>query len=161
MSSRFEQVDTLVYAILMFIFLGYAGTSQANETIEQEKTMSAKGKFEVNLELQNDDVAPAGRMLINKSYSGGLEGSGVGQMISKRTENGVAVYYAIEEFTGKVDGKIGSFTLVHKGVMNKDSESLEVLILDGSGAGELESIAGSMIIIQEGGVHAYELKYDL
>ena len=101
MSSRFEQVDTLVYAILMFIFLGGAGTSQANETIEQEKTMSAKGKFEVNLELQNDDVAPAGRMLINKSYSGGLEGSGVGQMISKRTENGVAVYYAIEEFTGK------------------------------------------------------------
>ena len=45
--------------------------------------------------------------------------------------------------------------------MNKDSESLEVLILDGSGAGELESIAGSMIIIQEGGVHAYGLKYDL
>ena len=44
-------------------------------------------------------------------------------MISKRTENGTAVYYAIEEFSGSVKGKNGGFTLVHKGHMSKESQS--------------------------------------
>jgi len=123
--------------------------------------MFARGKFEVNLEPQKNDAVPAGRMIINKSYSGGLEGSGIGQMISKRAEGGAAVYYAIEEFTGAVDGKKGAFTLVHKGVMNKDSQSLEVLVLEGSGIGELKNITGSMSILQEGDTHTYELKYNL
>ena len=127
----------------------------------QKKINSAKGNFEVNLEPQKDDVAPAGRMIINKTYNGGLEGSGAGQMISKRTMGGGAVYYAIEEFIGDVDGKKGSFTLTHKGVMDKDSQSLEVLIMEGSGTDELENITGSMSIEQESGTHIYELKYSL
>ncbi len=122
--------------------------------------MSAKGQFEVNLVPQEDEN-PAGRMLINKTYIGNLEGSGVGQMISKRTPTGEAVYYAIEEFSGLLDGKKGSFTLVHSGSMNKESQSLSVLILEGSGDDELKNISGSMKIIQEGGNHSYDLDYTL
>ena len=48
--------------------------------------MSATGIFEVNLDPQNDENAPAGRMIIDKKYSGALVGKGIGQMISKRTE---------------------------------------------------------------------------
>lgn len=152
----------LTYIILMLITVAIAGISYASKTIEQKSLMSAIGKFEVNLEPQKDDAAPAGRMIIKKSYSGALIGSGVGQMISKKTESGSAVYYAIEEFTGSVDGKNGAFTLVHKGIMDKNSQSLEVLILEGSGKGELENITGSMsITIQEDGTHLYELKYKL
>ncbi len=80
-------------------------------------------------------------------------------MISKRTVNGSAVYYAIEEFTGKVSGKIGAFTLVHEGAMNKESQSLNIVILEGSGEGELMGITGSMNIIQDGDSHTYELNY--
>ncbi len=123
--------------------------------------MSAKGKFEVNLEPQKDEDAPAGRMIIKKTYSGDLIGSGVGQMISKRTGGGSAVYYAIEEFTGKVNGKSGAFTFIHKGFMSKESQSLEVVILEGSGEGELRSITGSMGIVQDDGNHIYELNYKL
>ena len=151
----------LTYVALTFLFAGIACVTLTNKTNEPEKIMSATGKFEVNLEPQNNDTAPAGRMIINKSYSGVLKGSGVGQMISKRTERGISVYYAIEEFTGTVDGKNGGFTLMHKGLMSKDSQSLEVLIMDGSGKGELENISGSMSIAQEGGTHTYELKYSL
>lgn len=154
-------MKSLTYVVLVSILIAIVGPSLANKATEQEKTMSARGKFEVNLEPQKDDVAPVGRMIINKSYKGGLEGSGIGQMISKRTEGGVAVYYAIEEFAGTVDGRNGAFTLAHKGVMDNDSQSLEVLVLQGSGTGELENITGSMSIIQEGGVHTYELKYNL
>ena len=90
-----------------------------------------------------------------------MEGSGIGQMISKRTGDGTAIYYAIEEFSGILDGKNGSFTLVHKGFMNAESQLLDVSILEGSGSGELQGITGSMIISQGEGGHNYELSYKL
>jgi hypothetical protein len=82
-------------------------------------------------------------------------------MISKRTDNGVAVYYAIEEFSGSVKGKAGGFTLVHKGYMNKASQSLEVTILEGSGSGELQNVSGSMLIVQDSNGHKYEVTFEL
>jgi len=123
--------------------------------------MLANGTFEVDLTPKDDGESTAGRMLIRKTYVGDMKGSGIGQMISKRTENGIAVYYAIEEFSGSVKGKSGGFTLVHKGYMSKESQSLEVAVLEGSGSGELQDISGSMLIVQEAGGHAYELTFEL
>ena len=123
--------------------------------------MSATGSFKITMEPQVDENAPAGRMIINKEYSGGLVGTGVGQMISKRTESGSAVYSAIEEFEGTLDGKTGSFTLIHNGFMSKETQSLEIGILIGSGGGELENISGSLEIIQENESHQYVLDYEL
>jgi hypothetical protein len=140
---------------------GVSDTASSDKVTQQEEIMSSKGKFEVNLEPQKDGDAPAGRMIINKKYSGDLVGTGVGQMISKRTAGGSAVYYAIEEFTGKVNGISGTFTLIHKGFMSKESQSLEVVILEGSGEGELEGINGSMAIVQDDGSHTYEFNYKL
>lgn len=128
---------------------------------KEKKRMSISGKFEVKLEPQKDDIAPAGRMLINKTYSGALTGVGIGQMISKRTDTGVAVYSAIEEFSGSVDGKEGAFTLLHKGHMSSESQSLEVQIIPGSGSGALTNISGSMTIEQSEGQHRYVLSYAL
>ncbi len=121
--------------------------------------MSASGTFEVNFEPQKDENAPAGRMIINKQYTGDVEGAGTGQMISKRTDSGTAAYSAIEEFEGAVDGKNGSFTLIHNGYMSSEIQSLEVIILPGSGSGELKNISGSMEIIQQEGKHKYVLTY--
>lgn len=151
----------IVCIALILLLAGTVGYSFATKITEKEKTMSAKGKFEVNLIPQKDDEASAGRMIINKSYQGDIEGAGVGQMISKRTESGTAIYFAIEEFSGTVNGKSGAFTLIHKGYMNKESQSLEVIILDGSGNGELKNISGSMSIVQDGDNHTYELSYKL
>ena len=64
--------------------------------------MTAKGPFEVNLTPQDDADSPAGRMVIDKTYLGDINGSGIGQMISKKTESGTAVYFAIEEFSGSM-----------------------------------------------------------
>lgn len=123
--------------------------------------MSATGDFEVDLKPQADAEAPVGRMILNKAYRGEMTGSGTGQMISKRTENGSAAYYAIEEFAGSVDGRSGAFTLVHQGTMNKDAQSLEITVLEGSGSGELETITGSMLITQDATGHRYEFTYEL
>ena len=150
--------QVLAIAVLWF---GLFGSSLTAQIQNEEAVMSASGTFEVELTPQEDVEATAGRMLIKKTYEGDMSGSGSGQMISKRTENGTAVYYAIEEFTGSVKGKSGGFTLLHKGRMSKESQSLEVSILEGSGSGELQSISGSMMIIQDSNGHRYELTFEL
>ncbi|WP_353519027.1 DUF3224 domain-containing protein [Thalassotalea sp. SU-HH00458] len=122
--------------------------------------MIAKGQFNISLTPQ-DDESPAGRMLIDKTYTGDLIGSGIGQMISKRTVAGTAVYYAIEEFSGQLKGRTGAFTLVHSGVMDKTSQSLTVTVLAGSGEGEFSDLSGTLDIIQENGVHSYIFNYSL
>lgn len=123
--------------------------------------MTAIGTFEVDLKPQNDGEYQAGRMLINKKYLGDMIGSSVGQMISRKTEGGAAIYFAIEEFTGSVNDQSGAFTLLHKGLMNKESQSLDVNILEGSGSGDLKNISGSMRIEQDANGHNYELIFEL
>lgn len=150
----------LAKIILITMIIGMSNQSFSNTMNNKDDIMLAKGQFEVSLEPQKDEN-PVGRMLINKTYSGDLVGSGVGQMISKRSSTGEAVYYAIEEFSGQIEGKVGSFTLIHSGSMSKTSQSLSVVILAGSGEGELKNISGSMKIIQEGGSHSYVFEYAL
>ena len=100
-------------------------------------------------------------MVIDNVYLGDINGSGIGQMISKRTGSGAAIYFAIEEFSGLIMGRSGAFTLIHNGYMSKESQSLEVVILEGSGTGEFENISGSMVIAQDADGHTYELTYEL
>jgi hypothetical protein len=149
-----------VLAILALWF-GLSGLSFSVQISKEEVVVSANGTFEVDLTPQEDIGSQAGRMLIKKTYLGDMNGSGIGQMISKRTENGTAVYYAIEEFSGSVKGKIGGFTLVHKGHISKGSQSLDVTILECSGSGELQHISGSMLIVQDANGHRYELTFEL
>jgi len=100
-------------------------------------------------------------MIIAKTYLGEMAGTGTGQMISKRIENGVAVYYAIEEFADSLNGKSGGFTLIHRGFMSSESQSLDITILEGSGTDELESVSGRMLITQDADGHRYELSFEL
>tara|TARA_R110002096_G_scaffold326134_5_gene520095 strand:- start:35786 stop:36157 length:372 start_codon:yes stop_codon:yes gene_type:complete len=123
--------------------------------------MLAKGTFDIKLNPIPDDVPPVGRMIISKEYSGDMVGTGSGQMISKRTASGTAVYSAIEEFEGTVNGKKGSFTFLHIGEMSSSHQSLEITIVAGSGTSEFEGISGSISIEQENSSHSYELDYSL
>lgn len=121
--------------------------------------MQASGSFDVQLTPQEDAEFPAGRMLIDKTYAGGLEASGKGQMVSKQVEGGAAAYFAIEEVDGVLDGLRGAFTLLHRGYMDANGQSLEVTIMEGSGSGELEGINGTLRIIIDAAGHHYELDY--
>lgn len=57
--------------------------------------MTATGSFEVKLEPQEDSDAPAGGMIIHKTYSGVLVGTAIGQMLSKRVEGSSTAYSRI------------------------------------------------------------------
>ncbi|KAA9131828.1 DUF3224 domain-containing protein [Marinihelvus fidelis] len=119
------------------------------------------GPFDVSLEPQPDPEAPAGRMIIRKRYSGAIEGTANGQMISHQVEGGVAIYFAIETFEGSVDGREGGFLLAHRGVMSADRRELDIHVIDGTGTGALEGISGRMDISQAGGEHHYTFDYTL
>lgn len=123
--------------------------------------MRVSGTFNVKLTPQDDIGFNAGRMRIKKTYSGPLEATATGQMISKRIADGPSVYFAIEEISGTLEGKKGAFTLVHKGYMDQDGQTLDIQILEGSGTRDLRAISGSMQIepLEDG--HAYQLTYTL
>ena len=129
--------------------------------------MQAKGTFTVNLNPLTIDFPGTegnnlGRMRIEKNYSGELTASGHGEMLSVRTAvPQSAGYVAIEQVTGTLAGKRGSFILQHYGLMSPDGESLTMEIVPDSGTGEWQGIAGRLTIQRTGDEHAYQLEYDL
>lgn len=152
----------MVFGLTCFILMSFNTALNSKNYDKQEKTMVVTGEFDVQLTPQTEDEINVGRMLISKSYRGGLGGSGKGQMLSKRTAiEGSAGYVAIEEFTGSIQGKKGSFTLLHTGIMDRGASSLEVIVVPDSGTGELEGISGKMQIIITEGKHSYEFEYTI
>jgi hypothetical protein len=124
--------------------------------------MHAAGTFDVKLVPQTDADTSVGRMTIDKVFHGDIQGASKGQMLaSMGSEPGSGAYVAIEKVSGSVQGKKGSFALHHVGVMNRNAQTLTVLVVPDSGTDELKGIAGSLKIIIDGKKHSYEFEYTL
>src|SRR4051812_34478619 len=111
----------------------------------------AVGSFEVNLQpLSNAEVSSEalfGRMLLTKKFSGDLQASARGQMLSAGTATrGSAGYVAIDHVTGMLDGRTGSFVLQHSGSMNRGVPTLSIMVVPDSGTGELTGLTGTLSI---------------
>ena len=131
-------------------------------------TATAKGPFDVTLTPQaaagtTPDPTAVGRMTLDKTFHGDLEGTSAGEMLAVRTaEPSSAGYVALERVTGTLAGRKGTFALQHSGLMNKGKPDLRIVIVPDSGTGGLAGIAGTMTIeIAPGGKHSYELTYTL
>jgi hypothetical protein len=126
----------------------------------------AKGTFIVALQpmpFENADAeSKLGRMSIDKQISGDLTATTQGQMLSAMTDvKGSAGYVALEQVTGTLAGKRGTFVLQHVGVMNRGAASLRVNVVPDSGMGELSGIEGEFRIDIVDGAHSYEFAYRL
>ncbi|QJR14554.1 DUF3224 domain-containing protein [Usitatibacter palustris] len=130
-------------------------------------THRATGPFEVKMTPQSsDDIgdgAPLARMSLEKKFSGDLEASGKGEMLTGMTATkGSAAYVAIERVTGKLKGRSGTFLLQHRGTMTRGAPDLAVIVVPDSGTGELTGITGKMgVRIEAGGKHFYDFDYTL
>ena len=103
-----------------------------------------------------------GRMSIDKTLTGGLTGSSVGEMLSVMTSTkGSAGYVALEQFSGTLEGREGGFVLQHSGMLDRGADSLVVRVVPDSGVGELAGISGELAIQIEGGKHLYVFRYQL
>lgn len=127
---------------------------------------TAQGTFEAKTAPLAPDEATAAtsiaRYSLDKFYRGDLEGASAGEMMGVgNPASGTAGYVAIEQFTGTLQGKTGSFALQHSSWMRNGTFSINVLVAPGSGTGDLEGIDGTLTIIIAGGKHSYTLEYTL
>ena len=127
----------------------------------------ASGSFEVKLTPQKPDNKEAesanlGRMSIDKKFSGDLEATSQGEMLSAMTEvKGSAGYVAMERVSGTLQGRKGTFVLQHSGTMTRGVPEMSVTVVPDSGTGELAGLAGKMTIKIDAGKHFYEFDYTL
>ena len=123
----------------------------------------ARGTFTVK--VQPLTPAPAdglGRFSIDKVIAGDLEGTTKGEMFSGGDpKEGAAGYVAIELVTGTLQGKKGAFALQHSATMDANGLKMQVLVVPGSGVGEVKGIAGTFNIRIESGQHSYDFDYTL
>jgi Protein of unknown function (DUF3224) len=131
--------------------------------------MHATGTFVVKI---SPAEAPAlakeaglGCMTIDKTFSGGLEGTSKGEMLTGEAEStGAMAYVALERVTGKLNGRSGSFVLMHNASMLKNdpgSGVMQITVVPHSGTGELATLSGKMTITIENGNHSFDFEYQL
>jgi len=109
------------------------------------------------------DAPTLGRYTGTKTWHGGVEGTSVVDMLTAGTaRKDTAGYVAVELVTCKLEGRSGTFELLHQGTLDEGKQGLNITVLKGSGTGELTGIAGTLIIhIAPNGKHTYDFDYSL
>ena len=123
----------------------------------------ARGTFAVNVRPLTPAPAPGlSRFSIDKQIHGDLEATTKGEMFSGGDpQSGAAGYVAIEVVTGILQGKHGSFALQHMAMMDGNGRKMSVVVVPGSGTGELRGMSGVFDIQIANGQHSYDLEYTL
>jgi hypothetical protein len=123
----------------------------------------AKGPFTVTITPQESAAdAPVARMLLYKEFHGDLEAVAHGEMTAAHEPlTGAGVYVAIDRVTGTLHDRSGSFLIAHRGIRNADGQELSIVIVPGSGTGQLTGIRGTVGIEIVGKEHYYNVEYEL
>src|SRR5947209_3712966 len=134
-------------------------------TVQEEAIMAtrASGTFEVKLTPQAQDAAsPVGRMAIDKQFHGDLEATSKGEMLAVSTSvKGSAGYVAMEQVSGTLQGRSGTFALQHTGTMTRGTPELSITVVPDSGTDQLVGLSGRMTIQIADGKHSYDFEYML
>ena len=125
--------------------------------------MHAKGAFDVTITPQQTaDDAPVARMTLYKEFHGDLEAIAHGEMMAAHEPlTGAGVYVALDRVTGTLDGRSGSFLMAHRGIRNADGQELSIVIVPGSGTGQLTGITGTIGIEIVEKKHFYTVEYEV
>lgn len=123
----------------------------------------AHGTFTVDVHPLTPPPADGlSRYSINKVIHGDMEATTKGEMFGGGDpRQGAAGYVAIEVVTGTLGGKQGSFALEHLATMDATGPKMQVIVVPGSGTGDLKGIAGTFTIRIEGKEHFYDFDYSL
>ena len=110
--------------------------------------------------LEGDGVRH-NRVRIEKTFRGDIEGHGSVEMLAAQSEAG-AGYVALEHIAGTVNGRSGSFSMLHIGTAAGSEQWGKWPVVPGSGTGDLRTIRGEgRIDIDAEGHHALTLDYEL
>jgi hypothetical protein len=159
----------IIHGVATAVLLGAAVAALSTTTwaTPRELAMHANGHFDVTLTPQQADNPPArgaglARLSIDKRYHGSIDGTAQGEMLAIGDGKQHGAYVAIEKVTATLDGRRGSFALVHRAALSQGSpEHWEILVVPESGTEQLAGIRGTLTITIRDGKHFYELRYTL
>ena len=125
--------------------------------------MHATGSFEVKVTPEQSSDPAFARMSLDKQFHGALQGVSKGEMLAFGTgaKGSSGGYVALEQFTGTLDGRSGSFVLQHNTTMTRGVPQMSIAVVPDSGTGDLTGISGTMKIIIQDGKHSYDFEYVL
>ncbi len=150
-------------SLISFLVVGMLSLSALAQQKEASVMHHAVGTFTVKVvPLTPAPAEGLARFSIDKEIHGDLEATTKGEMFSGGDPKaGAAGYVAIEVVTGTLAGKHGSFALQQMATMDASGRKMEVVVVPGSGTGELKGIAGTFTIKIADGKHSYDLEYSL
>ena len=124
---------------------------------------TAKGSFDVTITPQESAPdAAVGRNLLYKEFHGDLEAVAHGEMLAAfEPLTSAGVYVAIDRVSGTLHGRGGSFLIAHRGIANADGQRLEIVIVAGTGTGQLAGITGTLGIEIVEKKHFYTVEYEV
>jgi hypothetical protein len=152
------------FAVALLVLIMSAGAQSHPEPKESSMSHRATGTFEVKLAPlapYNQEDKSLGRFSIDKQFHGDLDATSKGEMLSAGSAANSGGYVAIEKVAGKLNGRAGSFVLQHNATMDGGKPALHIIVVPGSGSGELKGLSGEMDIIIESGKHSYVFNYTL
>jgi len=128
--------------------------------------LEAQGSFEVRLAPQavaeTAGATGLARMSIVKAFHGDLEAASAGEMLSfSSADPGSAGYVAMEKVSGVLHGRHGSFVLQHSSTMDRGTPQQSIVVVPGSGTGQLRDLSGSMTVLVTLAAHGYRFDYQL
>jgi hypothetical protein len=101
-------------------------------------------------------------MSIDKQFHGDLEAASAGEMLAfSASVEGSAGYVAMEQVSGTLHGRSGTFVLQHSGTLTRGAPQLTVEVVPDSGTGQLTGLSGRMSIQVEDGKHSYDFEYTM
>jgi len=83
------------------------------------------------------------RVSVTKSYQGDITGEGKLEYLMMYRDDGSASIVGLERVVGSVGNRSGSFVLQHGGAFEGGVATLNLLVVPGSGTGELSGLRGS------------------
>ena len=118
--------------------------------------------FEIDLTPGDAVLDGTHRMDFTKTWSGEIEGTSRGAMLSAGDPGrGDAGYVALEVLDASIDGRRGTLVLQQSGTMTGGDAELSYRIVPGSGTGELAGITGTVDLEVTDGRHEVTLTYEL
>jgi hypothetical protein len=136
---------------------------QTNPPQKELPMHHAHGTFTVDVHpLPPAPAEGLSRYSIDKQVRGDLEAVTKGEMLAGGDpKQGAAGYVAMEVVSGTLNGKHGGFALQHSATIDQSGPNMTVMVVPGSGTGELKGIAGVFAIHVEKGQHSYDFVYSL
>jgi hypothetical protein len=156
-------MKAIILGAALLSAMGALSVRAADHPRAHSPMLHARGTFTVSMApLSPAPAAGLSRYGMEKQLQGGIEGTSKGEMFSGGDPaQGAAGYVAIEVVTGTVNGRKGSFALQHLATMSAAGQKMTVVVVPGSGTGELKGISGTFTIKIEGERHDYDLEYSL